>query len=61
VRALRDDGLKAYFTIDAGPQVKVLCGVDDRAAVAEALREVPGVHRVLLSQPGGSAELLELA
>lgn len=61
VRALRDDGLEAYFTIDAGPQVKVLCRIDDRAAVADALREVPGVHRVLLSQPGGSAELLELA
>jgi len=52
VRALRDDGVGAWFTIDAGPQVKVLCHPDDAEAVARCLRSVPGVLRVLRSGSG---------
>jgi diphosphomevalonate decarboxylase len=59
VRELREEGLDAYFTIDAGPQVKVICPGTQRDAVARALERVPGVHRVLLSAPGGAAQLLE--
>jgi len=59
VRELRDECTEAYFTIDAGPQVKVLCHLAERAAVADALCRVPGGQRVLLSQPGGGVELVE--
>jgi diphosphomevalonate decarboxylase len=31
---LRHQGVEAYFTIDAGPQVKVICLAQDREAVA---------------------------
>lgn len=61
VLELRAEGLEAYFTIDAGPQVKVLCQLGDRDAVTAALREIPGVHRVLLSHPGAGAELMATA
>ncbi|HEX5631824.1 MAG TPA: diphosphomevalonate decarboxylase, partial [Gemmatimonadales bacterium] len=37
VRALRKEGLSAYFTIDAGPHVKVVCGAADVEAVAARL------------------------
>ncbi len=60
VRQLRDEGLSCYFTIDAGPQVKVICPIDQRDEVAAALGRVPGVHRTLLSEPGPDAELLEV-
>lgn len=59
VRALRDGGIEAYFTIDAGPQVKILCPLDQRAVVAEQIARVAGVERTLLSQPGPGVELLE--
>jgi diphosphomevalonate decarboxylase len=59
VNELREDGLHAYFTIDAGPQVKVICPMEERAAVADALGAVPGVCRVLPSEVGGGAQLLE--
>lgn len=59
VQELRNECIEAYFTIDAGPQVKVLCPLAERDAVADALRRVPGVQRVLLSQPGGGVELVE--
>ena len=50
---LRHQGIEAYFTIDAGPQVKVLCLQHERAVVAEEIGRVTGVQRVLLSEPGG--------
>lgn len=61
VRALREKGLDAYFTIDAGPQVKVLCPGAQRDRVAAALRAVDGVVDVLLSGPGAGVQLLEAA
>jgi diphosphomevalonate decarboxylase len=58
---LRQEGLEAYFTIDAGPQLKVLCLPQQRAAIAEEIGRVPGVRRVLLSEPGSGAQLIEAA
>src|SRR5205823_11832206 len=52
---LRAEGTPAFATIAAGPQVKVLCSPDDASRVAEALRAVPGVERVLTCAPGGGA------
>jgi len=57
--SLRADGIPAFVTIDAGPQVKVLCRPDDAAQVAQALASVPGVERVLACAPGSGAEVLE--
>jgi diphosphomevalonate decarboxylase len=59
VRRLRARGRTAYFTIDAGPHVKVLTTPDEAPAVERALLAVPGVKRVLLAQPGGGAWLTE--
>lgn len=59
VRALRREGRDAYFTIDAGPQVKVLCRPEDVDAVATAMREVPGVVRTLRARIGRGVEVLE--
>jgi diphosphomevalonate decarboxylase len=59
VWSLRADGIPAFVTIDAGPQVKVLCRPDDAPQVAHALGTVPGVQRVLTCAPGGGAEVLE--
>jgi diphosphomevalonate decarboxylase len=57
VWALREEGTRGYVTIDAGPQVKVLCEPGDAARIASALRDVPGVERVLTCAPGTGAEV----
>ncbi len=57
VWALRAEGVPAFVTIDAGPQVKVLCAPGAAAGVAAALRDVPGVERVVTCAPGGGAEV----
>jgi diphosphomevalonate decarboxylase len=59
VRALRRGGTAAFFTIDAGPQVKAVCLPADAVRVAAALAEVPGVMRVLRSPLGAGARLVE--
>lgn len=51
VQALRADGLPCWATIDAGPNVKVLCAGSDLPAVAEALSE-GGTRRVVTARPG---------
>jgi diphosphomevalonate decarboxylase len=58
VWALRAEGRTAFVTIDAGPQVKVLCPPGEAPLVADALRAVPGVERVVVCAPGGGAEVL---
>jgi diphosphomevalonate decarboxylase len=59
VRELRDAGVFAYFTIDAGPHVKVLTLAEDAGRVSEGLRAAPGVSRVITSGSGDGARLLE--
>jgi diphosphomevalonate decarboxylase len=55
VTELREAGTKAYFSIDAGPQVKVLCAPEVAETVRTTLAAVPGVLRVLSSRPGEGA------
>ena len=59
VRDLRGSGIAAYFTIDAGPHVKVLCLAEDADAVQKALGQTPGVLRTLVTSPGRGARILQ--
>lgn len=59
VYELRRQGTFAYFTMDAGPHVKVLTEPAQAAAVARALAAVPGVHRVIETGAGPAAHLLD--
>jgi len=59
VRALRAAGTLAFFTIDAGPHVKVLCAAQDAELVAAALDGVQGVLRTLVAAPGAGAHIVE--
>jgi diphosphomevalonate decarboxylase len=53
VRRWRDEeGIGVYFTIDAGPNVHVLCAADDVPTVRMRLSALPAVLDVLVSRPG---------
>jgi diphosphomevalonate decarboxylase len=58
VKELRAAGCFAYFTMDAGPHVKVLTTAADSLAVRTAMTEVPGVLSVLESAVGGPARVV---
>ena len=57
VRAWRRGGLPAFYTIDAGPNVHVICEAGVAAQVKERLGEISGVSKVLIAYPGGPARL----
>jgi diphosphomevalonate decarboxylase len=59
VRDLRGQGVAAYFTIDAGPQVKVLCEASALTTVMATLGAVPGVQRVIPTRPGPGVRMVE--
>lgn len=61
VRAARREGLPAWFTIDAGPHVKVITSAERAADVAQLVQEVPGVHRAIDARVGGPARVVEEA
>jgi diphosphomevalonate decarboxylase len=61
VRELRRRGTFAYFTMDAGPHVKVLTQGSESAALARELELLPGVSRVIVTGVGGDARLVGVA
>lgn len=52
VQSLRKDGILAYFTIDAGPNVKVLYLPEHEDKVLERLENTAGVTDVIVSKVG---------
>ncbi len=58
VPAWRKSGIPVFYTIDAGPNVHVLCPEAHKGTVAALLQEVPGVQEVLTAHPGGPARLI---
>ena len=55
----RDEGLFAYFTIDAGANVHVICAAADRRQVDARLRELPEVQWTIANGPARGAYLVE--
>jgi diphosphomevalonate decarboxylase len=53
----RQAGIPACYTIDAGPNVHVLCPAEYSLDVVDRLQQLPGVQQVLTAHPGGPARL----
>jgi len=58
VREWRAFGLLAAYTVDAGPNVHIICPATDAQAVVKRLKELPGVQQVLQAKVGGPAVLV---
>lgn len=59
VQAWRKKGMPVCYTIDAGPNVHILCPVEQGQEVSELLHLIPGVIQVFVSHPGGPATIDE--
>ena len=59
VRELRQKNIQCYFTIDAGPQVKILCLLKDSEKIENILKEVHGVKRTIYASLGPGTKLIE--
>jgi len=51
-------GLQSYFTIDAGPNVHVLCLAKDALKLEKRLTAIEGVLKVIVNRPSNGATLL---
>ncbi len=58
VRAWRAQGLPACYTIDAGPNVHVLCPAENAAEAEGLLKSVNGVEALYSSSPGNGVRLV---
>lgn len=50
VRSLREDGVSCFFSIDAGPNVKIFCPPEEQAKVKEACDSLQHVKSLLMDQ-----------
>jgi diphosphomevalonate decarboxylase len=55
----RDEGLEAYFTMDAGPQVKIMCMERDVEEITRRVKELDGIEDVVVCRPGEGARLVD--
>lgn len=58
VESWRQKGLAACYTIDAGPNVHVICEKDYQEVVEERLGGIPGVQDVIIAHPSDGARLI---
>ena len=59
VREWRAGGLSVAYTVDAGPNVHVICPRQVQEEAERRLRAIPGVNDVLLANVGGAVRLVE--
>ena len=57
VRGLRERGISAWATMDAGPHVKALCQAGDAHHVRQALERTVGVTRTWIAAAGPDVEV----
>jgi diphosphomevalonate decarboxylase len=54
-----EDGLPVYFTIDAGPNVHLICEPSFERELLKRLQSLSGVRAVLTSGPGDEAKIID--
>lgn len=59
VRTLRQQGFSCYFTMDAGPNVKVLCQKNDAPAILQELQKEFLPSQLIIANAGPEIEFLE--
>jgi diphosphomevalonate decarboxylase len=58
VRRWRMEGIPVCYTVDAGPNVHVMCPETEAHVVDKRLREIKGVQNVLVARAGGPAKVI---
>lgn len=58
IRELRQNNILVYFTIDAGPQVKVICEPNNLNIIKEELEKINGIKNIFVTSLGSGAKLI---
>lgn len=57
VEQFRSEGIKVYFTMDAGPNVKIICLKEDSDYINKIIQKIPGVIDTIVCSPGPGIKL----
>lgn len=57
VQDWREEGLPVYFTIDAGPNVHLICEAKSKDALLKKIKDLGGIERVIINKPARGAHL----
>ncbi len=58
VQELRQKGIEAYTTIDAGPNVHILCEKTNVEPISTEISHLPGVIRIIDNSPAKGAQIM---
>ncbi|MCF6466113.1 diphosphomevalonate decarboxylase [Clostridium sp. Cult2] len=58
VRELRKEGIPCYFTMDAGPNVKILCKLSESQKIKERLTQFFDKEQIIITGPGPGVTIL---
>jgi diphosphomevalonate decarboxylase len=58
VKKLRQEGFQAYYTIDAGPQVKVITLPDHIETLTKHFKSLPWIEKIISTKLGPDVQLL---
>ena len=58
VRKWRKSGIPVCYTVDAGPNVHVICPREQAGDIERSLQELPGVQDVMVAGVGGPARIV---
>ena len=59
VQNLRAHGINCYYTLDAGPNVKVICASTDTAVITTALQQHFAADQLIIAKPGPGISITE--
>lgn len=59
VQNLREKGFTAYFTMDAGPNVKIVCKQSDMRDIKQELEKEFDAHQLIEARPGPGMTILD--
>ncbi len=59
VKAIRASGCLVYFTIDAGPNVHVICEAKNKEKVLDRVKRIFGVQSFLVNSPSAGTQLVD--
>ncbi len=57
--SIRNQGIEAFFTVDAGPHVHVVCKGKDVIALKDELSKIPGIKTIIECGIGEGAKITE--
>lgn len=58
VHKLRQEGIDAFFTIDAGPNVKIICRLSQAPIIKERLSKIFDKNSIIITRPGPAGKLI---